>query len=108
MGLIQKHLEVVHGAQIGVNGHVVGHIVAVVAQRAGVEGQQPQAVHAQILQVVQFPGQARKIALAVAVAVCKGTHRQFIEDGAFVPFGCCWGGGGLRHEREFNRFRMGC
>ena len=48
---------------------VVRDVVAVVSQRRRIEGQQPEAVDAEALQVVELLRQAREVADAVVVAV---------------------------------------
>ena len=63
----------------------IGDVVAVVFQRRGEDRHQPEAGHAQVAQVVQFLGQAAQIAVAVAVAVVKAAHVDFVEDGILVP-----------------------
>ena len=73
-------LEVLHGAVDGVDGAVVGHIVAVVPLGAGVDGGQPQVVHPQPGQVVQPGGQARQVADAVAVGILKALDIDLIDD----------------------------
>ena len=64
---------------------VVGDVVAVVAQRRGVEGQQPDRVDAERLHVVELLGQAAEVADAVAVGVGEGLDVQLVDDGVLVP-----------------------
>ena len=64
---------------------VVGDVVAVVAQRRGTEGQQPDGGDAQVLQVVELLRQAAEIADAVGHAVEEGADVDFVDDGVFVP-----------------------
>ena len=64
---------------------VVGNVVAVVLERRWKEGQQPQAGDAQVLKIVEFLDQARKIADSVVVAVEEGADVQLIQHRIFVP-----------------------
>ena len=64
---------------------VVGDVVAVVAEGRRVEGQQPEGVDAQVLQVVEFLREALEIADAVVAAVEEGLDVQFVDDGVLVP-----------------------
>ena len=72
MSLAQENLEVAQGATVGMDFGVIGNVVAVIAQRRRIKRQQPQAGHAQSLQIVELGRQAGKIADPVAVAVVKG------------------------------------
>ena len=49
----------------------IGDIVAIVPQRRGIDGQQPDAIDAQIFEIVEFFGQAAEVTVAIAVAVEK-------------------------------------
>ena len=62
-------------AVVGMDVGVVGDVVAVVAQRRGIERQQPERGDAEVLQVVELLGQAAEVADAVAVAVVERARR---------------------------------
>ena len=64
-----KAAEVLHRAVGRIDRAVVGDVVAVVAQRRGVEGQQPDGGDAEVLDVVEPLHQAGEIADAVVVGV---------------------------------------
>jgi hypothetical protein len=90
--LVDEIAEVRHRAEGGVDAVIVGDVIAVVASRRRIERQQPQRVHAQILQIVELADQAAEIAHAVAVAVEKRLDVQLVDDGVLVPqriFFCC-------------------
>ena len=70
----------------GMHRSIVGDVVAVVAQRRGIERQQPDRRHAERLDVVEPFEQAGKVADAVAVGVAEGLDVQLIDDGVAVPF----------------------
>src|ERR1051326_6040457 len=73
---------------------VVGDVVAVVLERRRTEREQPYRGDAEVLKVVEFLGQAGKIANAVHDTVKEGFDVQFINDGVFVPKGVSFGGDG--------------
>ena len=62
VGGLDEGLEVLERAVGGLDAQVIGDVVAVVAQRRGVGGQQPDGGHAQLLQVVELLDQAAEIA----------------------------------------------
>jgi hypothetical protein len=78
-------LEVLDGAVVGVDRVEVGDVVAAVAQRRGVHGQQPDAVDAQPGEVVELLGQPEEVARAVVVAVEEPAQMDLVEDGALEP-----------------------
>jgi hypothetical protein len=63
----------------------VSDVVAVVPERRRIEGQEPQAVDAQVLNVVQAIGEPREVADAVVVRVLEGLDVDLVEDGVLVP-----------------------
>ena len=77
--------EILHGPEIGIDGAVVGDVVAVVAAGRRIERQQPQRGDAEVLQIVELFGQPGEIADAVIVAVGEGLDVQLIDDGVLVP-----------------------
>src|SRR5437870_1258733 len=64
---------------------IVGNIVAIVAQGRRKERHQPESVHSQILQVIEFLGQTAKIADAVAVSVEERADVDLVDDCILVP-----------------------
>jgi hypothetical protein len=94
----QHRAEVAQGAVGLVHLAVVGDVVAVVAQRRGVERQQPQRGDAELLEVVELAEQAAEVPDAVAVAVGEGAHVHLVDDGVLVPErGLGVGSDGLRN-----------
>ena len=78
---------------------IVGDVVAVVLARRRVEGQQPDGVDAEILDVVELADQPAKVADAVVVAVEERADVHFIHDGVLVPERIlCRDGGRLTHS----------
>ncbi len=81
----QKSLEIVHRPVHRVDVHVVGNIVSIVFKRGWEEGKQPQTGDPQILKIIQFLDQARKVTDAIAVAVFKCADVQLVDDCILVP-----------------------
>lgn len=78
-------LEIIEGAIHRVDVGVVGNIVAVVAQRRGREGQQPDRGDAQITQVIEAARQSAKVANPIGVAIAECPHVHFINNSIFIP-----------------------
>ena len=89
MCLGQQFLEIVHGAQLGMDTEIIGDIIAVVGI-GRMDGAQPQGRHAQFIQIVQVLGNALDVAPAVSVAVGEGVHQQLV--GRIGAFGAVEGG----------------
>ncbi|MNX75929.1 hypothetical protein D3C86_1074200 [compost metagenome] len=85
LGLLHEALEVVEGPQVRVDVLVVRDVVAVVPQRRGIHGQDPDAVDPQVLDVVEPARQPDEVAQPVPVAVLEGSDRDLVEDGVLVP-----------------------
>jgi hypothetical protein len=85
MGLADELAHVLDGAVRGIDLVVVGDIVAVVAQRRGVEGQQPDRGDAELLQIIKAGCEALEVADAVAVTIGEGAHVDLVDDRVFVP-----------------------
>ncbi len=84
--LVDQRHEVADVPVIGQHGHVVGDVVAAVAQRRGVDRQQPDAVDAQPLQVVEPVDQPAQVAVAVVGGILEAAHEHLVEHRALVPF----------------------
>ena len=85
MGRLGQRLEVGDGPDGGMDLAEVGDVVAVVLQGRGVDGHQPEAVDAQLLEVVELGRQADQVAVAVAVGVVESADVDLVEDGILVP-----------------------
>jgi hypothetical protein len=72
MRFAQERAEVLERAEVPMHAVVVGDVVAVVAQRRGVERQQPESGDPDLVQVVESLREAVEVADAVAVAVVEG------------------------------------
>ncbi len=78
VGIAQR---AVHRIHVG----VIGYVVAVVAQRRGIERQQPERVDAELLQVGQLLDQAAKVTAAVGVAVVERPDVELVDERVLVP-----------------------
>ena len=83
--LVDQLAGVVDVAVLGEHREEVGDVVATVAQGRAVEGQQPDAVDAEPLQVVELLDQAPKVAGAVVGGVEEAPDEHLVEDGPLVP-----------------------
>jgi len=85
VSLADKRLEVGHPPIGRVDVLVVRDVVPVVAQRRGIERQQPQRGDAEILQIVELAAQPLEVADAVVIGVEKGLDVQLIDDRVLEP-----------------------
>ena len=85
VGGLEELADVVHRPVVGVDRLVVGDVVAAVAQRTRVHRQQPDAVHAEPLQVVELLRQAAEVAGAVGVAVVEAAQVDLVEERLLEP-----------------------
>ena len=85
MGRLHKQPKVGKSAVVRMYAAVVRNIIAIIAQGRRIERQQPQRRHAEILEVVEFLEESFKIANAVAIAIVKGPHMEFVNDRILIP-----------------------
>src|SRR5260370_41980306 len=85
MGVFDERMSVGERAVHRVDVGVVRNVIAVIASRRRVEGQQPDRVDAKVLQVGELFEQAPKVAAAIAVAVLEGAHVQLVDQRVLVP-----------------------
>ena len=67
--LVQHVAKVVQGAELRVHVLVVGNVIAVILERRGVEGHQPDGVDAQVADVLQLGRQAFEVADAIGIGI---------------------------------------
>ncbi len=85
--LADDGLGVVQGAEHRVDGPVVGDVVPGVGLRRGVEGAEPDGVHAQVAQVRQPAADACQVPHAVAVAVGEAARIDLVDHRVAPPVG---------------------
>ena len=78
-------VEVVHRAQTRVHVAVVVHVIAAVGQLAGVEGAEPDRVHAEFGQVVDLLGHAVQVTQAGAGGILERTRVDLVDHGLLPP-----------------------
>jgi hypothetical protein len=64
---------------------VVGHVVPVVVLGGGVEGRQPDRIHAEVAEVGQARGDAGQVADSVTVRVGEAARVDLVRDGVTPP-----------------------
>ena len=74
----QKKVKILHGAVLGVDIIVIHHIVFVIGA-ARVDGHEPDAVEAHVLNVIELRGQTLQVADAVTVAVAEGIDKHLVK-----------------------------
>jgi hypothetical protein len=85
VGLADEAADVAQHAVVRVDTREIGDVVAVVAQRRGIEREDPDRGDAQVLQVIELLRQAGEIALAVRVAVPERADMDLVDDRVLVP-----------------------
>ena len=80
-----ERLEVAQRAVARMHVPIVGDVVAVVLQRRGEKGEQPEAGDPEALQVVELLRQPVKVAAAVVVRVEERFDVRLVDDGVLVP-----------------------
>ena len=82
---LDEAIEVVQCSVGGVDVLVVGDVVAVVLERRRIEGQQPERIDAEPLEIRELARQAGKVTDTVRRAVEKRPHVRLIDDRVLVP-----------------------
>ena len=90
----QEGIKFIQGAVGGVDLVIVRHVILVVGL-AGMDRHQPDAIDAQICQIIQFGDNAVDIADAITIGVAEGVDENFIP-GAVVIVGAFSQSGNLR------------
>src|SRR2546430_8255597 len=85
--LLDEHLKIVQRAVVRVHSAVVRNIVAIITQGRGIERQEPEGRDAEVTQIGQLLDKSLEITDAIAIAVIKGPHMEFVNDGVLVPEG---------------------
>ena len=75
----QKVLEICQRAVIGMHAVIVGNVIAPVAIGRGMDGRQPDRIHAQRADIVELEDQAGEITLPVAIAVAETADIDLIN-----------------------------
>ena len=99
-----NHLfDVLHGAQVGVDGVVVGDVVAIVVLRGGEERVEPHHVHAQGSNVGHLLDDAAQVAVGATRRGVEGLGVHLVDDGGREILAACRGGCRADCRREGER-----
>ncbi len=90
VGLIEKPLEVAQRPIRRIHIRVIRNVVSVIAQGGRKEGQQPDAGHSEVLQIVELRNKPRKIPDPVIIRVSESAHVDLVNNRVLVPerIGC--------------------
>ena len=88
MDFSQQAVKIRHAAKHGVDGAVIGHIVAEVMHGRRVNGRKPHHAHIEALQVIQAGGHASQVADAIAVTILKGARVNLVNNFSLPPGVC--------------------
>ena len=92
--------HILHGAEHGIDGPVVGDVIAVVHLGGGTDGRHPDAVDAQIFQIIQPGNDAPQVTDAVAVGVLEALGVDLVENSGFPPAPLAF----IKHDSCHNKF----
>ena len=84
-GLTSEADKVARSAKVRINSVIVQNIVSLVSIWTGVKRHQPNAVGAQIRDMIEAMSQAGEIAKAVAIRIHEGLHVNAINNRILVP-----------------------
>ena len=87
VGAGDQPVEIGQGPEDRIDVTIVGHVIAEVLHRRGVEGAQPDRVHTQGGDVVEVRRNAGEVADAVAPGVGIAARIDLIDDGTAPPVG---------------------
>src|SRR5439155_17660111 len=83
--LAHERPKVPEGPVGRMNALVLGDVVAVVPERRGIEGKQPDSRDPEVPEVIQLVDQPRQVPDAVGVPVVEGANVQLVDDRVSVP-----------------------
>ena len=83
--LAQHGAKIVERAELRMHVLIVGNVVAVVLERRGIEGHQPDGVDPEVPDVVELGGQALEIADAIVVRIEERLDVELVDDRVLVP-----------------------
>ena len=87
MSCIKEGFEIIERSVAGMDGIVVGDVIAVVAKRRRKERHEPERVNAELFQVVKALRETNEVANAIAIAVLKRPNVHLVNNGISVPNG---------------------
>ena len=85
LGPVRELDEVAERAVARIDAVIIGHVIAVVAMRRGLERHQPDGGDAEPVQVIQAAHQPLEVADPVAIGIHVGADRQAVDHRILVP-----------------------
>ena len=85
VGLVDEGVEVIEGAEEGIDVAVVGDVVAEVGHGGWVDGGDPDGVDPEFCEVGEAGGDAFEVSCAVVVAVLEGARIDLVDDSRLPP-----------------------
>src|SRR6266513_5585905 len=82
---VEERAKIVECSVVRINIVIIGDVVAVIAQRRWIKGQEPDGGDAELLEIIELLDQSTEVADAVAIAVMEGLDVQLVNDRVFVP-----------------------
>ena len=83
---LQKPVDILDGAEAGIDVIIIGNIIALVRQRRTEAGGQPDDVHSQVFQVIQLADDTGNITDSVTVGIVKALGINLIRYLLMPPF----------------------
>ena len=83
---LQQFLEIGHASVKRVYGPIIGHIIARVHHRRGVDRSQPDSVNAQVIQVIQLCSYAAQIPRTVPIGIVIAARLDLAHDAMLPPY----------------------
>ena len=85
----QQRVEIIEAAEDRIDVGVIADVVAEVRHRRWINRRNPDGVHAEPLQIIEFAPDAGEITDAIAVTIHKRPWIDLIDDATFPPFEVC-------------------
>ena len=89
MRVSEERVEIIEVAKDRIDIGVVADVVAEVRHRRWINRRNPDCVHAEPLQIIEFAADAGEITDAIAVTIHKRARIDLIDDATFPPFEVC-------------------
>src|SRR5438105_15242958 len=85
LGSVSELNEITQGAERGIDGVVIGDVVAVVLARRLLKRHQPHGGDAKSMQIIEPAHEPREIANTVPVRIHIGADGEAVDNGVLVP-----------------------
>ena len=85
MGLRKQIVEIGECAEARIDAAIIGDVIAEIGHRRGVDGRDPDRVHAEAGQIAEPPLDSLEVAHAVAVGILKGARVDLVDHARLPP-----------------------